>query len=92
MKLVMRIAVAALIASPLAAFAQQGLTRDQVKQDLKQVEAAGYNPSERDAFYPNNIQAAEDKVQSGRAYGSSSDGASASGHSMSTTPPGQTPQ
>ncbi|KIG03618.1 DUF4148 domain-containing protein [Caballeronia concitans] len=92
MKLVTRIAIAAFIASPLAAVAQEGLTRAQVKEELKQVEQAGYNPSERDAFYPNNIQAAEEKIQSGSAYGASPDGTSASGRTMSTTPPGQTPQ
>jgi hypothetical protein len=92
MKLALRIAVAALIASPLAAFAQQGLTRAQVKQDLQQVEQAGYNPSERDAFYPNNIQAAEEKLHAGAAYGATPEGTSSSGHSLPTTPPGQTPQ
>lgn len=94
MKLVTRLALAALAAlavSPLTALAQnEGLTRDQVKQDLKQVEQAGYNPSERDAYYPNNIQAAEQKVHSNAAYGASSDGTSASGQpSMPTRPPGQ---
>ncbi|WP_044042715.1 DUF4148 domain-containing protein [Caballeronia insecticola] len=82
MKLVTRIAVIALAAAPLAAFAQsEGLTRAQVKADLQRVEQAGYNPSERDAFYPNNIQAAEDKLQSSTAYGSSAEGSSASGQS-----------
>ncbi|SAK99309.1 membrane protein [Caballeronia ptereochthonis] len=80
MKLVTRIAVVALAAAPLAALAQtEGLTRAQVKQDLQRLEQAGYNPSERDAYYPNNIQAAEEKLQSSTAYGSPSDGSSASG-------------
>ncbi|EKS66787.1 MULTISPECIES: DUF4148 domain-containing protein [Caballeronia] len=93
MKLVTRIAVIALAAAPLAALAQsEGLTRAQVKADLQRVEQAGYNPSERDAFYPNDIQAAEAKVSAQSAYGSSSDGSSSSGRTMSTTPLGQTPQ
>ena len=92
MKLVMRIVAAALIASPLAALAQEGLTRDQVKQDLQQVEQAGYQPSARDAFYPNDIQAAEARVHSGTAYGASPDGTSASGHTTWNTPSGQTSQ
>ena len=94
MKFVTRIAVFALAAAPLAALAQQteGLTRAQVKQDLQRVEQAGYNPSERDSFYPNDIQAAEARVSSQSAYGGSTDGTSASGHTMSTTPLGQTPQ
>ncbi|SAL47996.1 membrane protein [Caballeronia cordobensis] len=80
MKLITRIAVVALAAAPLAALAQsEGLTRAQVKQDLQRVEQAGYNPSERDAFYPDNIQAAEEKLQSSTAYGASPDGTSASG-------------
>jgi peptidoglycan hydrolase-like protein with peptidoglycan-binding domain len=95
MKLATRLAIIALTAAPLAAMAQseQGLTRTQVKQDLQRLEQAGYNPSERDAFYPNDIQAAEAKVDSQNAYGgASSNGTSASGHTMSTTPLGQTPQ
>lgn len=94
MKLVTRIAVVALAAAPLAALAQSsdGLTRAQVKADLQRVEQAGYNPSERDTFYPNDIQAAEARVSTQSAYGGSTDGSAASGHTMSTTPLGQTPQ
>jgi hypothetical protein len=93
MKFATRLAVIALAAAPLAAFAQsEGLTRAQVKADLQRYEQAGYNPSERDAFYPNDIQAASEKLNSQTAYGSSSDGSSSAGHSMSTTPLGQTPQ
>ncbi|GAB5094691.1 DUF4148 domain-containing protein [Caballeronia sp. LP006] len=93
MKLLARIAIVTLAAAPLAAFAQsEGLTRAQVRQDLVKVEQAGYNPSERDAFYPNDIQAAEQKV-SNPSYGASSEGSSASGQpTMTTTPLGQTPQ
>jgi hypothetical protein len=83
MKSLMRVVVVALALSPLAALAQQNqpVTRAQVKEDLKQLENAGYNPSERDAYYPSNLQAAEAKVQSagGTAYGPSSEGSSASG-------------
>lgn len=80
MKLITRFAIVALAATPLAALAQtDGLTRAQVTQDLQRVEQAGYNPSERDAFYPDNIQAAEAKVQSSGAYGASTDGSSAAG-------------
>jgi hypothetical protein len=93
MKLVTRIAIVALAAAPLAALAQSdGLTRAQVKEDLQGVEQAGYNPSERDAFYPADIQAAEAKVGSLGAYGASTEGSSSSGRTMSTTPLGQTPQ
>ncbi|SAK57642.1 purine nucleoside phosphorylase [Caballeronia hypogeia] len=94
MKLALGIAAIALAAAPLAALAQSdGLTRTQVKQDLQRVEQAGYNPSERDTFYPNDIQAAEAKVSAQSAYGGAApEGTSASGRTMSTTPLGQTPQ
>jgi hypothetical protein len=93
MKLVTRLAVIAIACAPLAALAQSdGLTRAQVRQDLQRVEQAGYNPSERDAFYPTDIQAAEAKVSAQGAYGASTDGSSSSGRTMSTTPLGQTPQ
>lgn len=40
------------------------LTRAQVKQDLKDVEAAGYNPAtSNDPEYPQDIQKAEKKVE-----------------------------
>ncbi|SAK51227.1 membrane protein [Caballeronia catudaia] len=88
MKLITRLAVIALAAAPLAALAQsEGLTRAQVRQDLQRVEQAGYNPSERDAFYPDNIQAAEQKLQSSTAYGSPSDGTSASGQAATQQNP-----
>lgn len=63
------VAIAALIATPMAAFAQAGmqsddsLTRAQVRQDQMQVNAAGYNPSIGDqAWYPRQAQAAEARV------------------------------
>jgi Domain of unknown function (DUF4148) len=77
--------VAALIAAPLAAFAQseQPLTRAQVRADLVQVEKAGYNPMDW-IHYPENIQAAEARVAAEKqtdatAYGSGSNGSSQAG-------------
>ncbi|SPB13289.1 membrane protein [Caballeronia novacaledonica] len=77
------VAVAALVVAPALSFAQadSSLTRAQVKQDLRQVEAAGYDPSRSDqTSYPSDIQAAEGRVarQNG-AYGGTADGRSASG-------------
>ncbi|KMZ12827.1 hypothetical protein BHUM_00090c [Candidatus Burkholderia humilis] len=93
MKLATRVVIIALSAAPLAAFAQsEGLTCTQVKQDLQRMEQAGYNPSERDVFYPNDIQAAEAKINAQNAYGGATDGSATSGRTMSTTPLGQTPQ
>ena len=77
--------IAALIAAPLAAFAQssQPLTRAEVRADLVQVEKAGYNPNDW-MNYPANIQAAEARVaaeDAGKAsgYGSSMSGSSQAG-------------
>jgi len=80
--------IAALIAAPLAAFAQsnQPLTRAQVRADLVRVEKAGYNPSDW-MHYPENIQAAEARIgaEKGAAqadvsgYGASSNGTSQAG-------------
>jgi hypothetical protein len=41
---------------------QTPLTRPQVKNQLKNLEAAGYQPSEDRADYPANVQAAEQSV------------------------------
>ncbi|KAK46772.1 hypothetical protein BG58_07885 [Caballeronia jiangsuensis] len=77
------VAVAAVVVAPALSFAQtdSSLTRAQVKQDLRQVEAAGYDPSRSDqSSYPSDIQAAESRVarQNG-AYGGTAAGRSASG-------------
>ncbi len=58
---------ASVLSIPLAAFAQTSdngaVTRAQVRQDLIQVEQAGYNPANaNDPYYPNDIQAAEARV------------------------------
>lgn len=53
------VAAAAVVVAPALSFAQAGssLTRDQVKQDLRQVEAAGYDPSNSDqTSYPADIR------------------------------------
>lgn len=82
-------AIAALVATPLAAFAQSGdsLSRAQVKQDQVQVEQAGYNNSVGDqASYPREAQAAEARIgdqqvreASTGGYGGVMPGSSASG-------------
>jgi hypothetical protein len=64
--LIKAVAVAAVMAAPALSFAQSGsaVTRAEVKQDLRQVEAAGYDPSRSDqTSYPRDIQAAEGRVQ-----------------------------
>ncbi|WP_423763353.1 DUF4148 domain-containing protein [Burkholderia sp. NLJ2] len=66
MKSIVYAAIAAsVLAAPIASFAQsdQGLTRDQVKAELVQLEQNGYKPLASDSQYPSNIQAAEQRIQ-----------------------------
>ena len=62
--LIKAVAIAAVIAAPLSAFAQSNdaVTRAQVNADLVRVQQAGYM-QDRNA-YPADIQAAESRVQS----------------------------
>jgi hypothetical protein len=64
--LIKAVAIAAVLAAPVASFAQsnQPVTRAEVRQQLAQLEQAGYSPaSGNDPEYPSNIQAAEQRVQ-----------------------------
>jgi hypothetical protein len=77
-------AIAALIAAPLPSFAQssQPVTRAQVREDLAQLEKAGYNPNDW-LNYPENIQHAESVVaqqnSNNTAYGADTHSRSQSG-------------
>jgi len=83
--------IAALVATPFAAFAQsnqnsQPVTRTQVRAELVQLEQAGYNPSAMNTVdYPQNIQAAEARVAGQNAaaqtsgYGAPAQGSSSAG-------------
>jgi hypothetical protein len=87
MKSLIQVAVvAAVLAAPIASFAQSNapLTRAQVRAELVQLEKAGYNQASRnDATYPAEIQAAEARVaaENGTAnsYGGVASGSSNSG-------------
>jgi Ni/Co efflux regulator RcnB len=61
------VVAASILAAPLAAFAQadaqQPVTRAAVRGDLIQLEQNGYRPEASDSQYPDNIQAAERRVQ-----------------------------
>lgn len=94
--LIQAVAIAALLAAPVASFAQsnQPLTRAQVRAQLVQLEKAGYSPAQgRDPYYPADIQAAEARVaaQNGTAqaettgYGSGSNGSSQAGQRAEVT-------
>ncbi|MDQ7978443.1 DUF4148 domain-containing protein [Paraburkholderia sp. SARCC-3016] len=100
-------AVAALVATPLAAFAQQtyapannSLTRAEVRQDLIDVQRAGYNQSVGDqTSYPREAQAAEARIgaqqiraaEASSGYGGVMPGSSASGGSQQPMQPANTP-
>ncbi|WP_144109708.1 DUF4148 domain-containing protein [Paraburkholderia sp. BCC1886] len=62
--LIKAVAVALVLAAPVASFAQsnQPLTRAEVRAQLIQVEKAGYRPGVSDPYYPTDIQAAEARV------------------------------
>jgi hypothetical protein len=88
MKLVQSLIVAALVAAPIASFAQSQsqhvLTRAEVRAELVQLQKAGYNPSSDNTQYPQNIQAAQARIDAGNdatvsAYGGVAKGSSASG-------------
>ena len=89
------IAAAALaFAAPVASFAQsnQPLTRAEVRQQIVQLEKAGYNPGViSDSKYPADIQAAEARVaaQNGAAqgaFGGVTEGAGQSGARVNAVP------
>ncbi|WP_027800096.1 DUF4148 domain-containing protein [Paraburkholderia dilworthii] len=65
--LIKAVAIAAVFAAPVASFAQssqQPVTRAEVRNQLIQLEQAGYNPAvSNDPDYPADIQAAERRVQ-----------------------------
>jgi hypothetical protein len=63
--LIQAVVIAATLVSPVAVFAQsnQPLTRAQVREQLVQIEKAGYNPATSNPNeYPANVQAAEARV------------------------------
>ncbi|WP_233866789.1 DUF4148 domain-containing protein [Paraburkholderia adhaesiva] len=64
-KLIPAVVVAAALAIPAISFAQssqQGLTRAQVRAELVELEQAGYKPGGGDENYPQNLQAAQARV------------------------------
>jgi len=80
--------IATALAAPTFAFAQSNgpVTRAQVRAELVQLEKAGYNPSTDRVDYPQNIQAAQARVNAEKgesAYGPSAAGTSNSGARVS---------
>ncbi|HTH61151.1 MAG TPA: DUF4148 domain-containing protein [Paraburkholderia sp.] len=99
--LINAVALAAVLAVPTVSFAQQQtnqpLTRAQVRNQLEQLERAGYRPEANDPYYPQDIQAAEARVarENGQTTGygpatsgsSQSGGGNANGAASSYSPP-----
>jgi DNA invertase Pin-like site-specific DNA recombinase len=82
MKSIVYTAIAAsIVATPLASFAQQNgpLTREQVRAELVQLEKAGYSPESADPYYPDNIHAAQARVDAQQRVAYTSAGSSMSG-------------
>jgi uncharacterized protein DUF4148 len=94
--LIPAVVIVSALAAPTFAFAQSAdtngsLTRAEVKAQLVQLEKAGYNPAGDQVNYPQNIQAAQARVdaqnaQAATAYGPSTSGTSAVGVRGSAAP------
>ena len=90
MKLVQSLIVAALVAVPLASFAQsqpQPLTRADVRAELVQLQKAGYSAGGDNPQYPQNLEAALARVDAAHgsaaaAYGGVAKSKSESGSRM----------
>lgn len=89
-------AIATAIALPVTAHAQSdvsGTTRAQIRQEIVQLECAGYQPARVDnATYPDDLLAAETQIRAAgatdsyanNAVGGATDGLSDSGSRLST--------
>lgn len=85
--------IASALAAPTFAFAQDNapVTRAQVRAELSALERAGYNPATNDNYYPEGLQAAQQRVDAtngvaAQSYGPSTSGTSASGMRATMAP------
>lgn len=92
------LSIAVALAAPAIAFAQSNgaLTRAQVRNQLVQLEKAGYRPGDGDqTTYPQQIQQAEARVVRSAAassgYGGVASGTSASGQAAPAAPEADIP-
>ncbi|KWF37864.1 DUF4148 domain-containing protein [Burkholderia pseudomultivorans] len=60
--LVYAVVAATALSASAGAFAQSNVTRAQVRNELVQLEQAGYKPSQSSPYYPADIQAAQARV------------------------------
>jgi len=85
-RMIKLIAGSVAVAMPALCFAQHSnpaLTRPQVREQLIQLERAGYNPARKDNTYPTDVLSAEARVSadaSGTAVGGVPSGEWQSGH------------
>src|SRR5580704_9024143 len=91
--LISALVLSSALAAPAFAFAQNNapVTRAQVKAELVQLEKAGYNPGGEDINYPQDIQAAEQRIAEQQSvatssYGSADNGSSVSGNRVHAAP------
>lgn len=89
--LINAVALAVVLAAPAVSFAQSQpangpVTREQVRNELVQLEKAGYRPSVNDQYYPDDIQAAEARVHAQQGAQMSGYGPATSGSSQSGGP------
>ncbi|BAX61654.1 DUF4148 domain-containing protein [Burkholderia stabilis] len=67
--LVTAVVAAVALSASFGAFAQSTVTRAQVRDELVQLEAAGYKPSQSSPYYPADIQAAQARVHAANNTG-----------------------
>jgi hypothetical protein len=89
--LIQAVALAAVLAVPAVSFAQSQpangpVTRAQVRSELEQLEKAGYRPEANDRYYPQDIQAAQARVDAQNGVQTSGYGPATSGSSQSSGP------
>ncbi|KVN39301.1 purine-nucleoside phosphorylase [Burkholderia pyrrocinia] len=67
--LVYAVVAATALSASFGAFAQSTVSRAQVRDELVQLEKAGYKPGVSSPYYPQDIQAAEAKVNGADSSG-----------------------
>ncbi|KVG72377.1 purine-nucleoside phosphorylase [Burkholderia ubonensis] len=67
--LIAAVVAAAALSASFGAFAQSTVTRAQVRNELVQLERAGYKPSVASPHYPDDILAAQARVQGADSTG-----------------------
>jgi hypothetical protein len=88
MKLIRLLAVTAIFATPFPSFAQSNshVTRESVREELIELQKAGYNPASDEAQYPRNIEAVEALLHAQDHAAANSYGPAAAGTSEAGAP------